>query len=461
MRGARRVSHTIHALASGTLPAGVAVIRVSGSLVPSLVTDWIGRPLAPRTAALVMLRDENGGVLDEALALHFPAPRSFTGEDVLELHCHGGPAVVRAVERRLAELGSRVAEPGEFTMRAHANGRIDLMEAERLGDLIAAETEAERALATSDAGRRNAALYEGWRLALLEARALLEASIDFADEEDAPLDVSAEVATTLDATRAAIAEHLARAPVATIVRHGLRVVLAGAPNAGKSSLLNALAGSQAAIVTDVPGTTRDALDVPLDVGGRKVIVTDVAGLRETDDAVERIGVERARERIAGADLVLHCVPGDALADAPSAVPSLGVRPMAERARVVRLLTKADLATEGRAATAEIGIGGGDGRSGTPPQISVSARTGEGMDDLLALLAARAAEATAPATEAPLTERHAGHLARALDHLDLAALPPEIVTERVRLAAGEIGRITGATNIEDVYGTIFSRFCMGK
>lgn len=428
------MTHTIHALASGALPAGVAVVRVSGPLVPTLVTGWIARPLAPRTATLVTLRGADGVVLDEALAIHFPAPRSFTGEDVLELQCHGGRAVVRAVERRLAELGSRPAEPGEFTMRAHLNGRVDLIEAERLADLIDAETEAARALAASDAGRRNADCYGEWRTALLDARALLEASIDFADEEDAPVDVSDEVASLLEATRTDIAAHLVRAPAARIVRSGLRVVLAGAPNAGKSSLLNALAGHEAAIVTDVPGTTRDALDVPLDVDGHKVIVTDVAGLRETDDVVERIGVERARERIAAADLVLLCVPvGGA---APDCAPD-------DRTILVR--SKADLHpvadTQGDA-------------------IVLSARTGEGMDDLLAILRERAADATAPAAEAPLAERHAAHLGRALDHLD-AGGPPEIVAERVRLAAAELGRITGATDIEDVYGAIFSRFCMGK
>lgn len=428
------MTHTIHALASGALPAGVAVIRVSGPLVPALVAEWIARPLMPRTATLVTLRDADGAVLDEALTIHFPAPRSFTGEDVLELHCHGGRAVVRAVERRLAELGSRPAEPGEFTMRAHLNGRVDLMGAERLADLIDAETEAARALAVSHAGRRNAGRYEEWCIVLLDARALLEASIDFADEEDAPVDVSGEVAALLEATRAAIDAHLAQAPAARIVRSGLRVVLAGAPNAGKSSLLNALAGHEAAIVTDVPGTTRDALDAPLDVGGHKVVVTDVAGLRDTDDAVERIGVERARERIAAADLVLHCVPvGEA---APA-------RATDDRTILVR--SKADLQQAA------------DGQNGA---IVLSAHTGEGMDELLAVLRERAAEATAPAAEAPLAERHAAHLGRALDHLD-AGGSPEIVAERVRLAAAEIGRITGTTDIEDVYGAIFSRFCMGK
>ena len=425
---------TIHALASGPPPAGIAVVRVSGPLVPRLVADWIGHPLPPRVARLVTLRSADGAPLDEALALRFVAPRSFTGEDVLELHCHGGRAVVAAVERRLVELGSRAAEPGEFTMRAHANGRVDLMEAERLADLIDAETEAQRKLAASETGRRNAALYDTWRLALLDARALCEAAIDFADEEDAPEDVSDEVAAILSKVLGGIDAHLANWSAARIVRDGLRVALAGAPNAGKSSLLNALAGSDVAIVMDVPGTTRDAIEVPLDVGGYKVVLFDLAGLRDSDDPVERVGVERARARIAEADVVLHCVP-------PGSDPgALGVEPE----RVVRLATKSDLG--GRA----------DG-------LPVSAHTGEGLDRLLRVLCERASAGLRWNDTVPLAERHLAHLdrTRANVRAALATQVPELAAEHIRLAADELGRITGATDIEDVYGAIFSRFCMGK
>ena len=434
---------TIHALASGRPPSGVAVIRVSGPDVPRVVATLTGRALAPRRATLVALRDDEGEVLDEVLAIHFPAPRSFTGEDVLELHCHGGHAVTDAISRHLTSVsGLRPAEPGEFTMRAHRNGRIDLIEAERLGDLVAAETEAQRRLAVSDLGRRNARLYQGWRERLLELRALIEAGLDFADEEDAPIDVSDEAVGRLDDLRTAMAAHLSRAEATRIVREGLRVVLAGPPNAGKSSLLNALAGHDAAIVTDVPGTTRDVVEVPLDILGHRIVVADTAGLRDTDDAVERIGVERARSRIETADLVLHLVPvGEPWPDE-----DLHVEP----SRLLALRTKRDLAPERL--------------PGTEAEIAVSTVTGEGLDRLLRLLGRRAASASIRPdgdAHAPLVERHAAHVRRALDLLERAPPTHELLAESVRLAADEIGRITGATDIEDVYGVIFSRFCMGK
>ena len=455
------VTDTIHALASGALPAGVAVIRVSGPLVPVLCAEWIARPLPPRHATLVVLRDADGERLDDALAIRFPCPRSFTGEDVLELHCHGGSAVVRAVEHRLSELGSRPAEPGEFTMRAHRNGRIDLVEAERLADLIAAETEAQRRLAASDAGRRNVALYERWRAMLIEARALVEASLDFADEEDAPDDVTAEVATIVASLDQEMRAHLDGVVAREIVAHGLRVVLAGAPNAGKSSLLNALVDREAAIVTDRPGTTRDAIDVPLEIGGHRIVLIDTAGLRETDDAVERIGIERARARIADADLVLLLQAPDDVVDASSTVDGQAL----DGASVLRLATKRDLA---------------DPR--TEHDVAVSVRTGEGLDELTRRLSAIAARRSMPADgTAPLAARHAAHVRAALDRLPvcpssagawLAGEPQsdgphrhptfdERAGEDLRLAANEIGRITGSVDIEDVYGAIFSRFCMGK
>ena len=455
------VTDTIHALASGAPPAGIAVIRVSGPLVPTLIADWITRPLPPRRATLATLRDADGATLDEALAIHFPAPRSFTGEEVLELHCHGGAAVVRAVGERLSALGCRPAEPGEFTMRAHANGRIDLIEAERLAGLIEAETEAQRRFAASDRGRRLLALYEGWRTDLLHARALIEASLDFADEEDAPSDVREEVSRLLGRVARAMRGHLAAARHREIVTGGLRVALAGPPNAGKSSLLNALAAREAAIVTDVPGTTRDVIEVALDLGGHRVVLSDTAGLRNTDDAVEAIGVARARERIAQSDCVLWLEPPGG--DAPS--PDITVR-----AACVRLATKSDLRDRASAPPRD---------AGEADAIPISVVTGEGLNVLAHRLADIAMRAAPPeGVETPLTARQDHHLARALE--PLAAVPkggvgandetaetraPLVIDERlaeaVRIAADELGRITGATDIEDVYGAIFSRFCMGK
>lgn len=433
------VTDTIHALASGPPPAGIAVIRVSGPLVPTLAREWIGRPLPPRAVTLVALRDRDGAVLDDALAIRFPAPRSFTGEDVLELHCHGGRAVTHAVRRRLSEMGSRPAEPGEFTMRAHRNGRIDLIEAERLADLIDAETEAQRRLAMSPAGRRNAALYGSWRDQLIDLRALIEASLDFADEEDAPSDASGEIAERLAVLRDSLCTHLNGTQAVRIARDGYRVALAGAPNAGKSSLLNALAGQDVAIVSDIPGTTRDVVEVVLDLGGHRIVLADTAGLRETSDPVEEIGVARARARMAEADLVLHLVP----VNARGTDVEIGER------CVVVVRTKSDLLSPS---------------SQRPAGIVLSVRSGDGLDDLLRMVEEQASNASWRDTDAlaPLAERHAAHVRRALEWLHRAnELRDERLAEAVRLAAEEIGRITGATDIEDVYGAIFSRFCMGK
>ena len=454
------MTDTIHALASGAPPSGVGVIRVSGPLVPRLEREWIGRAFPPRRATLVTLPDADGEPLDEALAIRFSAPRSFTGEDVLELHCHGGAAVIRAVSDRLAALGSRPAEPGEFTMRAHRNGRIDLVEAERLADLIDAETEAQRRFAASDRGARLQALYEGWRADLLHARALIEAGLDFADEEDAPADVGAEVGAILYRLAREIGAHLATDRHREIVRRGLRIAVAGPPNAGKSSLVNALAAREVAIVTGIPGTTRDVLEVALDLHGHKIVLSDTAGLRETDDAVERIGVERARDRIEESDCVVWLEPVDGVGDEvpPASRPD---RP------VIRVATKCD-------------IGAADGAH----DLAVSARTGEGLAPLARRLGEMAERSVPPpGVETTLNERHHRHVAMAfarlhdaLRHRDPTGMvraselapfelapfePDERLAEAVRLAAAEIGRITGATDIEDVYGAIFSRFCMGK
>ena len=435
------MSETIYALASGPPPSGVAVIRVSGPDVFSIGRAMAGRELAPRHASYAMLRDKAGRPLDRAVALLFPGPRSFTGEDVLELQCHGGRAVVEAIGRCLREdHGVRHAEPGEFTLRAHLNGRIDLVEAERLGDLVHAETEAQHRLAMSDLGRRNAMLYETWRTDLTELRALVEASLDFADEDDAPVTISPEAKRRLSELRDALAQHLDGTRAVEIVRDGFRVVLTGPPNAGKSSLLNALAAREVAIVTAVPGTTRDVLDVPLDMGGYRVVLADTAGLREAEDEVEAIGVARARERIADADLVLDLRP-------PGGSMPSNTSPADHR--VVPIGTKVDL-DEPSPGTA----------------LGISAVTGEGLEELIALIADRAARDAWRDRDggpgAPLAERHVRHLRRCLEILPSPdAEPDELWADALRRAAGELGRITGSADIERVYDVIFSRFCMGK
>ena len=452
MLGSDRTA-TIHALSSGAPPAGVGIIRVSGPLVPDLVRSWIGRSLIPRHATLVTLTGADGEPLDDAMALHFPAPRSFTGEDVLELHCHGGPAVIAAVTARLHHLGTRPAEPGEFTYRAHLNGRIDLIEAERLADVIDAETEAQRAFAVSDRGRVNAALYASWRAQLIDMRALMEAMIDFPDEDDAPIDVAPEVYGRVGDLIRGIEAHLAGARSGEIVRAGYRLVLAGAPNAGKSSLLNALAGRDVAIVSPHAGTTRDVVEVVMDLQGYRVVVSDTAGLRRNPgDPVESLGIERTVERTGSADGTLWLIAPDNAADSPDDGDPLS---LLEVEPVLTVATKADL---------------DNGRIPTIADCRVSARTGEGMDALLNRLAAIVArQVPEPAQSVPVAKRHVSHLERALVHLrmilpdpgDRLAVPAEIAAEHLRMAGDEIGRIGGEIGIEHVYDAVFSRFCMGK
>ena len=415
-------------------------MRVSGPAVPALALRVAGRVVPERQAVLVRLTDEVGEELDEVLLLRFAAPRSFTGEHVLEFHLHGGRAVVRAVSDWLGrEAGLRLAEPGEFTLRAFRNDRIDLVEAERLGDLIHADTEAQRRFATSGTGRRNAARYEEWRSTLVQARALLEASLDFADEDDAPADVTDEVQALLRQTEAALETHIAGAANAEIVRDGLRVVLLGAPNAGKSSLLNALADRDAAIVSSVPGTTRDAIEVVLDCEGYRVVLTDTAGLREAEDEVEAMGIERTGRTAAEADLVLLLHPVDAT-EPPPPTPS-------SAAPVVQIRTKSDL----KDASQQEYCG-----------LRVSSWTRHGIDRVVACLAAHA-RANEPAEDVPVAERHVSHLRCAMDQLRSARTHsrPELMAEHIGEAAKELGRITGRTDIEHVYDAIFSKFCMGK
>jgi len=296
---------TIFALSSGRLPSGVAVVRVSGPRVRFVLETIIGILPTPRNAAYKLFRARNGDPIDHGLVLFFPGPNSFTGEDCAEFHAHGGKAVV---ERLLAELGEiagcRIAEAGEFTRRAFSNGKMDLTIAEGLADLIAAETEGQRRLALQVASGTQRELYTEWRQRLLRARAFIEAELDFADESDVPGSVSEQVWQSLALLRTEIENHIASGKRASMLRDGLHVVIVGAPNAGKSSLLNFLAGREVAIISEEAGTTRDLLEVKLDLGGIPVYVTDTAGLRETESVVEKIGIERARARMADADLVL-------------------------------------------------------------------------------------------------------------------------------------------------------------
>ena len=441
MDGDHLFQDSIFALSSGSLPSGVAVIRLSGPHVRAAVTAVAGRVPAPRHVELSRFRDDDGGVIDQGLVLFFPAPASFSGEDCAEFHAHGGRAVVQAMLRRLAAMpGLRQAEAGEFTRRAFLNGKIDLTGAEGLADLIAAETETQRRLALDNAQGGQRALYDGWRVRLLHARAMIEAELDFADEADVPGSVSDQVAGDLARLERDIAGHLDDFRAAGIVRDGFRVVLVGAPNAGKSSLLNALARREVAIVTDVAGTTRDLVEANLDIGGMKVVITDTAGLRDTADKVERIGVARAREAARRADLVL------ALAD-PTAK---GRLPDDEgwTAPVLRVATKRDL----------------DVAPSMAFDHHISAVTAEGLSELIAAIERHAHESTrTDGRIVPTRLRQVELLERTRGHIETATGTEalELKAEHLRLASDALGRITGAIDVEELLGVIFAEFCVGK
>ncbi|WP_082659593.1 tRNA uridine-5-carboxymethylaminomethyl(34) synthesis GTPase MnmE [Aureimonas sp. AU40] len=438
---ASMLDDTILALSSGPLPAGVAVVRVSGPLASEALAALAGGVPEPRRASLRRLRAADGAEIDRALVLFFPGPNTATGEDLAEFHLHGGRAVVAALTAALLERpGFRLAEAGEFTRRSFANGRIDLTEAEGLADLLAAETEGQRRQALAQAGGAARALYEGWMRQLSRIRALLEASFDFSDEGDVSEDVSSGTAQAVGRLQGEIAAHLAGAHRAEIWRDGFRVAIAGAPNAGKSSLLNALAAREVAIVSAIPGTTRDVIEIRLDIEGMPVLLSDTAGLRETADEVEAIGVSRARERIGAADLVLSLIDPGALAEEP--LIEAGDTP------VLRITTKSDL------------------YSALPAKFdaALSARTGAGLDALTRLIGARAREAAGdPSDLLPARTRHRDLLRQCLELLDGydPALPPELYAETLRQVSDRLGTLTGRVGVEELLGLIFSEFCIGK
>lgn len=432
---------TIYALSSGGLPSGVAVIRLSGPATLPVLRALAGPLPPPRELGLRSIRDARGTFLDRGLMVIFPAPHSFSGEDCGELHLHGGRAVVFAVLDELGrQPGLRAAEAGEFTRRAFLEGKLDLTRAEGLADLIAAETEAERRLAVATSGGALDRLYSGWRRQLLQARALLEAELDFSDEADVPGSVSDKIWPQLATLAQEIREHLAGFRSAEMIRDGFKVVIVGAPNAGKSSLLNALAGRDAAIVTDIPGTTRDIVQVTLDLGGYRIHISDTAGLRESSDAVERIGIARAREHAEEADLLLLLCDGvTPVPDVSGATPRLLVR------------TKIDVNPP---------------EDGEPLDLSVSSKTGEGLPRLTATIQSRAAMMMDIGDRAvPTRARHVDLLADCATSLvravDIADAQLELSAEELRSAADSLGRITGAIDVEEVLGSIFSTFCVGK
>jgi tRNA modification GTPase len=437
-----RSDDTIFAQASGTGRAAIAVIRLSGP-ASGTVLDRLtgGRRPPPRLARLRILADPlDGAVLDHALVLWFPAPASFTGEDAAELHIHGGSAVRAAVLRSLArEPGCRMAEPGEFVRRAFLAGRMDLSAVEGLADLIDAETEAQRRQAVRQMEGGLAQTVEGWRDRLLDASALVEASLDFADEDDVPTDVEIGAGAALASLAAEMRVVLDGAGRGERLREGWLVVLAGPPNAGKSTLLNALARRDVALVSPIAGTTRDAIEVRCDVQGWPVTFVDTAGVHETDDVLERQGIARTRSRAATADLALWLTPAGE-----------GARPELLPCSVLPVVSKQDLAPGGSATG-----------------LSFSAETGYGMEALVDAIAARLGLAEAVAGDAVLTrERHRLALAEAVASLEragaqLAAGSPDLAAEELRLGRNALGSITGRTGVEDVLDRVFGQFCIGK
>lgn len=425
------MTDTIFAVSSGAPPAAIAVIRVSGPAAFSAGLALAGALPPPRQAVLRRLRDAERRELDQALVLAFPGPATATGEDVLELHLHGGRATVRAVEAALAcQPGLRAAKPGEFTRRALANGRIDLSQAEALGDLLMAETEAARRAALSAFDGSIARAAAGWTERLVDLSARAEALIDFADEDDVPAAPGAvtELRTALTALADELAVAAAQPPVERL-RDGIRVVLAGPPNSGKSSLVNAMAGREVAIATPIAGTTRDRIEAPVVRDGIAYLLVDVAGVREaTDDPIEAIGIARAREAMAAADILLWL--GD---DAPPAAGALAVH------------ARADLPE----------------RADARGRLPVSAATGAGVTELWGEIAQRAHTLSPPPDAIAYNSRQLAQLASAAMELRGGQNDLLLLAEDLRRARLAIDTITGAQDTDRMLDALFGRFCIGK
>ncbi|MDG6094896.1 tRNA uridine-5-carboxymethylaminomethyl(34) synthesis GTPase MnmE [Acetobacter sp. AN02] len=433
-------SDVIFALASGLERAAIAVMRASGPDSGAVLSRLCGKLPAPRRASLRPLwRDASGhrDRLDDALVLWFPGPQSYTGEDSFELHLHAGPAVIAAVSEALTEAGARPAEAGEFTRRAFANGRLDLTEAEGIADLIAAETQAQRRQALAQADGALSRICNDWteRLRILVARQ--EALIDFPDE-DLPPEVGAATVSGITTLRDELSAHLADSARGERIRTGLTIAIAGRPNAGKSSLLNLFAGRDAAIVSPLAGTTRDAIETVIVIGGLRVTLVDTAGLREAADPIEAEGVRRAMFHVKHADLCVQMFtanepPEEILPDA------------------ILVCNKTDLYPP-------------PDHINDRPVLGLSLLTEQGLDGLKKELEARVVALTSGRAGAPLTRsRHRAAVSEALQCLDRALIQewPEIRGEDLRVALRALGRLTGAVGVEDILDTVFGQFCIGK
>ncbi len=436
---------TIYALSSGRLPSGVAVIRVSGPDVRFVIETICQKPPFLREMVLTTFIDSDDSVIDRGLVCYFCGPNSFTGEDCVEFHCHGSLAVVRSLLSRLSRLPNlRAADAGEFTRRAFLNGKVDLTSAEGLSDLLAAETEGQRRLAISQAGGGLKSLYDGWRQRLIHSRAMVEAAIDFSEEDDVASRAMASVRFDVGVLLNEITTHIGNYRSSEIIQDGFRVVILGAPNAGKSSLLNALAGREVAITTVEAGTTRDLIDVRLELGGNLVIVTDTAGIRADAGLVEQIGITKARVRAASADLLL-------LTEDVSA--PIGIIQDDTSVEVLRVGLQVDRLETGQLSL----ISGYD--------VLVSAKSGVGLETLTALISSKASSAVASFGLGPGRERQVSLLNGVVSSLDgILALSEDdldLVGEMLRHGTDSLGRITGTVGVEDLLDVIFSQFCVGK
>ncbi|MFK7791057.1 MAG: tRNA uridine-5-carboxymethylaminomethyl(34) synthesis GTPase MnmE [Devosiaceae bacterium] len=445
---------TIAALSSGLVPSGVAVIRVSGPAVQFALEKVAGGIPPSRLAVLRTLRDPYDlGVLDQALVLYFPGPNSFTGEDVAEFHCHGGRAVVAGVLSALCGLdGISPAEAGAFTRQAFANGKLDLTQVEAVGDLIHATTQLQREQAISQLGGAASKRLMAWRQRIAEVRALIEANLDFSDEDDVPGSVLDSLPQQLENLIQEMNEEASN-HLAERLRDGFSVVLAGAPNSGKSTLLNALLDREAALVSPVAGTTRDQIDVPIDLDGLPVILSDTAGLRDaTDDVIEAMGIARTRGALRDADLVVYLESTDN---------SQGVGLDDQSQQSIRIRSKSDLTIR-------------EAESSDQVELDVSGVTGEGLHRLRLLIGARLREQYRISAENTVGDgvsldarrrtavgKSVGHLTMASSLLQLGIERLEQAAEELRLAQKELGLITGDVDTEGVLNVLFSRFCIGK
>ncbi|MEL6859355.1 MAG: tRNA uridine-5-carboxymethylaminomethyl(34) synthesis GTPase MnmE [Pseudomonadota bacterium] len=434
---------TICALASGPPPAALTVLRISGPDVSDIIASRFSKSrLKPRHATLVDLFRDTGEVIDTGLATYMPGPASYTGEDTLEISLHGGRVITELALKSIMSAGARLAEPGEFTRRAFEAGKLDLTRAEAVADLIDAESEGQHAQALKQMDGALEALYSGWREDLTTCLALLEASIDFPDEEDAPVRVDAPVKEVLGKLLQDFDEALSVGNITERIRDGFRITILGKPNAGKSTLLNQLAGRDAAIVTEIPGTTRDIVEVRMTIGDHLVWMSDTAGLRETEDVVEAEGVRRALKAADAADLRIW------LYDAREGFDQSQVRP-----GDIIAANKTDLA---------------DAQIVSRETLRIAAKDGAGLTDLVELIKARLSELTNNVGSPTITRaRHRQGIEAAKTHLMTAraaienGIGAELAAEDVRMASRALGGLTGHINPEMILGAVFSSFCIGK